>query len=58
MSENTINAAFRRMGFTKDEVTAHGLRSTFFFGAALIAALLPYLAVATTRHSLRPAATL
>lgn len=28
MSENTINAAFRRMGFTKDEVTAHGLRST------------------------------
>lgn len=38
--------------------TATGLRSTFFFGAALIAALLPYLAVATTRHSLRPAATL
>ena len=28
MSENTINTAFRRMGFTKDEVTAHGLRST------------------------------
>ncbi len=28
MSENTLNAAFRRMGFTKDEVTAHGLRST------------------------------
>ena len=28
MSENTINAAFRRMGFTKEEVTAHGLRST------------------------------
>lgn len=28
MSENTINASFRRMGFTKDEVTAHGLRST------------------------------
>lgn len=28
MSENTINAAFRRMGFTKDEVSGHGLRST------------------------------
>jgi integrase len=28
MSENTINVAFRRMGFGKDEVTAHGLRST------------------------------
>ncbi|MGE0774311.1 MAG: tyrosine-type recombinase/integrase [Sphingomonadaceae bacterium] len=28
MSENTLNASFRRMGFTKDEVTAHGLRAT------------------------------
>lgn len=28
MSENTLNAAFRRMGFTKEEVTAHGLRAT------------------------------
>ncbi len=28
MSENTINAAFRRMGFSKDEVTGHGLRTT------------------------------
>lgn len=28
MSDNTLNAAFRRMGFPKDEVTAHGLRST------------------------------
>ncbi len=28
MSENTINAAFRRMGFGQDEVTAHGLRTT------------------------------
>lgn len=28
MSENTLNACFRRMGFTKDEVTAHGLRAT------------------------------
>lgn len=28
MSENTINAAFRRMGFDKDEVSAHGLRAT------------------------------
>ncbi|WP_164119118.1 integrase arm-type DNA-binding domain-containing protein [Sphingorhabdus sp. Alg239-R122] len=28
MSENTVNVAFRRMGFGKDEVTAHGLRST------------------------------
>ena len=28
MSENTVNAAFRRMGFDKEEITAHGLRST------------------------------
>ena len=28
MSENTLNVAFRRMGFDKDEVTAHGLRAT------------------------------
>lgn len=28
LSENTMNAAFRSMGFGKDEVTAHGLRST------------------------------
>ena len=28
MSENTINAAFRRMGYSKEEVTAHGLRAT------------------------------
>lgn len=28
MSENTINATLRRIGFGKDEVTAHGFRST------------------------------
>lgn len=28
MSENTMNAAFRRMGFGKEEVTSHGFRST------------------------------
>ena len=28
MSENTLNSAFRRMGFSNDEITAHGLRST------------------------------
>jgi len=28
MSENTLNASFKRMGFDKDEVTAHGFRST------------------------------
>ena len=28
MSENSLNAAFRRMGYSKDEVTAHGLRAT------------------------------
>lgn len=28
MSENTINAALRRLGFTKDEMTGHGFRST------------------------------
>ena len=27
MSENTINAALRRLGFTRDEMTAHGFRS-------------------------------
>jgi integrase len=27
MSENTINAALRRLGFTKDEMPAHGFRS-------------------------------
>lgn len=27
MSENTINAALRRMGYTRDEMTAHGFRS-------------------------------
>lgn len=28
MSENTLNAALRRLGYTKDEVTAHGFRTT------------------------------
>jgi integrase len=28
MSENTINAALRRLGFEKDEMTGHGFRST------------------------------
>ena len=28
MSENTLNAALRRMGYSKDEVTAHGFRAT------------------------------
>lgn len=28
MSENTINAALRRMGFTREEMTAHGFRAT------------------------------
>ena len=27
MSENTINAALRRLGFGTDEMTAHGFRS-------------------------------
>ena len=27
MSENTVTAALRRLGFTKDEMTAHGFRS-------------------------------
>lgn len=29
MSENTINYALRRMGFTKDEIVSHGFRSMF-----------------------------
>ena len=28
LSENAFNAAFRRMGFSQDEMTAHGFRST------------------------------
>lgn len=28
MSENTVNAALRRMGYSKDQATAHGFRST------------------------------
>jgi integrase len=28
MSDNTINAALRRMGFAKDEMSAHGFRAT------------------------------
>ena len=28
MSENTLNAVLRRLGYTKDEVTAHGFRTT------------------------------
>lgn len=28
MSENTVNAALRRMGFDKDEMTGHGFRAT------------------------------
>ena len=28
MSENTLNAALRRMGYAKEEVTAHGFRAT------------------------------
>ena len=29
MSENTLNAALRRMGYSGDEMTAHGFRATF-----------------------------
>lgn len=28
LSENTLNAALRRLGFTQDEMTAHGFRAT------------------------------
>ena len=28
MSENTLNGALRRMGFSKEEVTSHGFRAT------------------------------
>jgi integrase len=27
MSENTVNAGLRRMGYTNDEMTGHGFRS-------------------------------
>ena len=29
ISDNTLNAALRRMGYAKDEMTAHGFRATF-----------------------------
>jgi integrase len=29
MSENTMNAALRRMGYSGDEMTAHGFRASF-----------------------------
>ena len=29
ISENTLNQALRRMGFSRDEVTSHGFRTTF-----------------------------
>jgi integrase len=29
MSENTVNAALRRLGYTKEELTGHGFRSMF-----------------------------
>ena len=29
MSENTVNAALRRLGYTKDEIVAHGFRAMF-----------------------------
>ena len=29
MSENTLNSALRRMGYTGDEMTSHGFRATF-----------------------------
>jgi integrase len=28
MSENTLNAALRRLGYSSDEMTSHGFRST------------------------------
>ena len=28
MSENTLNAALRRLGYTKEQMTAHGFRTT------------------------------
>ena len=28
MSDNTVNAAMRAMGFSADEVTGHGFRAT------------------------------
>lgn len=39
MSDNTLNAAFRAMGYTKDMVTAHGFRAT---GRTLIVEMLEY----------------
>jgi hypothetical protein len=29
ISENTMNGALRRLGYSQDETTAHGFRSTF-----------------------------
>lgn len=61
MSENTLNAAFRRMGYSKEELTAHGLRataSTFLNESGLwnpdaIARALAHSGIDPHRHSLR-----
>jgi integrase len=42
MSENTVNTALRRMGFGKDDMTAHGFRS---MARTIIAERLPGIAV-------------
>lgn len=61
MSENTLNAAFRRMGYSKEELTAHGLRataSTFLNESGLwnpdaIERALAHSGIDPHRHSLR-----
>lgn len=41
MSENTVNSSLRRIGFAKDEMTAHGFRS---MARTIIAERLPGIA--------------
>ena len=34
LSENAMNSALRRMGYTKDEMTAHGFRASASFASS------------------------
>lgn len=51
MSENTINVALRRMGFSKDEIVSHGFRSMFSTIAHEKSNFKPYVIETQLAHS-------
>ncbi len=51
MSENTINTALRRMGFSKDEIVSHGFRSMFSTIAHEKSNFKPYVIETQLAHS-------